>query len=146
MFSFVLFFCFYFIFYFFHFLFCSLHSSCVLCNLCCQFLWICYSWLNLRFSLTFIYRFISNWIYYYCHTFHKISFVQGQSWSYGSWIDNNLCNQCLSPLKLWDWTLFMARCTWYNIMWSSLSVTCDRMVVFSGTPVSSTNKTDRATI
>ena len=76
MFSFVLFFCFYFIFYFFHFLFCSLHSSCVLCNLCCQFLWIFYSWLNLRFSLTFIYRFISNWIYYYCHTFHKISFVQ----------------------------------------------------------------------
>jgi hypothetical protein len=28
------------------------------------------------------------------------------------------------------------RCTWYNIMWSSLSVTCDRSVVFS------TNKTD----
>ena len=28
----------------------------------------------------------------------------------------------------------------YNIMWYSLSVTCDRSVVFSG---SSTNKTDR---
>ena len=26
----------------------------------------------------------------------------------------------------------MARCTRYNIMWSSLSVTCDRSVVFSG--------------
>jgi hypothetical protein len=25
----------------------------------------------------------------------------------------------------------MARCTWYNIMWWSLSVTCDRSVVFS---------------
>ena len=25
-----------------------------------------------------------------------------------------------------------ARCTWYNIMWKSLSVTCDRSVVFSG--------------
>jgi hypothetical protein len=23
------------------------------------------------------------------------------SWSYGSWINNYLCNQCLSPLKLW---------------------------------------------
>ena len=23
------------------------------------------------------------------------------SWSYGSWIHNNLCNQCLSPQKLW---------------------------------------------
>ena len=35
----------------------------------------------------------------------------------------------------------MAMCTRYNIMWQSLSVACDRSVVFSGTPVSSTNKT-----
>jgi hypothetical protein len=52
-------------------------------------------------------------------------------WSYGSWIYNYLCNQCLSPLKLWVRTLFMARCTWYNIRWSSLSVTCDRSVVWN---------------
>ena len=32
---------------------------------------------------------------------------------------------------------FMARCTRFNIMWESLSVTCDMSVVFS------TNKTDR---
>ena len=64
------------------------------------------------------------------------------SWSYGSWIYNYLWNQCLSPLKLWDWTLFMARCTRYNIMWSSLSVACDRSVVFSRYSGSSTNKTD----
>ena len=25
------------------------------------------------------------------------------SWSYGSWIYNYLCNQCLSPLTLWVW-------------------------------------------
>jgi hypothetical protein len=31
----------------------------------------------------------------------------------------------------------------YNIMRSSLSVACDRLVVFSGPAVSSTNKTDR---
>jgi vacuolar-type H+-ATPase subunit I/STV1 len=31
----------------------------------------------------------------------------------------------------------------YNIMWSSLSVTCGRSVVFLGTLVSSTNNTDR---
>ena len=49
---------------------------------------------------------------------------------YGSWIYNYLCNQCLSPLKLWVQTPFIARCTWYNIMWWSLSVTCDRSVVF----------------
>ena len=32
------------------------------------------------------------------------------------------CNQCLSPLKLWVRTSFMARCTRYNSMWYSLTV------------------------
>jgi len=65
------------------------------------------------------------------------------SWSYGSWIYNYLCNQCLSPLKLWVWTLFMQGvlnatlcdkvCQWFATgRWFSL-----------GTLVSSTNKTDR---
>jgi hypothetical protein len=45
--------------------------------------------------------------------------VRGPSWSYGSWIYNDLCNQCLSPLKLWVQTLFMARCTRYSISPSS---------------------------
>ena len=27
--------------------------------------------------------------------------VPSRSWSYGSWINNYLCYQCLSPLKLW---------------------------------------------
>ena len=39
------------------------------------------------------------------------------SWSYGSWIYNCLYNQCLSPLKFWVRTPFIARCTRYNIMW-----------------------------
>ena len=43
--------------------------------------------------------------------------VVGVSWSYGSWIYNYLCNWCLSPLTLSVLTLFMARCTRYNIMW-----------------------------
>jgi hypothetical protein len=30
-------------------------------------------------------------------------------WSYGSWIYNYLCNQCLSPLKLWVRTPLMVR-------------------------------------
>ena len=38
-------------------------------------------------------------------------------WSYGTRIYNYLCNQCLSPLKLWVPITFMARCTRYNIMW-----------------------------
>ena len=53
------------------------------------------------------------------------------SWSYDSLIYNYLCNQCRSPLTLWVWIPFMGRCTRYNIMWYSLSVTYDRLVVFS---------------
>ena len=56
------------------------------------------------------------------------------SWSYGSWICNYLCNQCLSPLTLWVWTLL--RRGVLDTLCDSLSVTCDRSVV------SSTNKTD----
>ena len=66
------------------------------------------------------------------------------SWWYGSWIYNNLSNQCLSPLKLWFRTPFIARCIRYNIMLYSLWVTGDRGRWFSPcTPVSYTNKTDR---
>jgi hypothetical protein len=36
------------------------------------------------------------------------------------------------PLKLWIQTLFMARCTQFNIMWNSWSVTYDTSLVFSG--------------
>jgi hypothetical protein len=42
----------------------------------------------------------------------------GLSWlrSYGSWIYNYMCNQCLSPLKLWVRTLCMARCA-VEVIW-----------------------------
>ena len=53
---------------------------------------------------------------------------------------NYLCNQCLSPLLLWFCILLLVRCTWYNIMWWSLSETCCRFSL--GTLVSSTNKTN----
>jgi len=49
-----------------------------------------------------------------------------------SWIYYYICNQCLSPLKLWVRTPLMARCTRYNIMWYSFSVACGRSVVFTG--------------
>ena len=62
------------------------------------------------------------------------------SWSYGSWIYNYLCNQCLSPLTLWVrialvWGVFNTTicdnvCQWLVAgQWFSL-----------GTPVPSTNK------
>ena len=47
------------------------------------------------------------------------------------------CN-CISPLQLWVWTLFKARCTRCNSMWWSMSVTAAVWWFF---PVSSTNKT-----
>ena len=61
---------------------------------------------------------------------------------YGSWIYNYLCNQCLSPVKLWvriplmsgalHATLYDQVCQWLVAgRWFS-----------PGTPVSSTNKTD----
>jgi len=37
------------------------------------------------------------------------------SWSYGSCIDIYICNQCLSPLKLWVQSSLMLRCTRYDI-------------------------------
>jgi len=60
-------------------------------------------------------------------------------WSYGSWIFNYLCNQCLSPLMLWVRISITARCT----------TICDKVCQWlatgqwfsPGPPVSSTNKT-----
>jgi len=69
--------------------------------------------------------------------------TQGSSWpwSYGSWIYNYLCNQCLSPLMLW--VQFSIRARWTTL--------CDKVCQWlasgrwfsPGPPVSSTNKTDR---
>ena len=49
---------------------------------------------------------------------HNKVYSRGKSWSwsYGSWMYNYLCYQCLSPPKLWVRTPFMARCTRYNII------------------------------
>ena len=65
------------------------------------------------------------------------------SWSYGSWIYNYLCNQCISPVKLWFWIPLMERFTRFTTL-------CDKVCQwlatgrwFSlGSPVSSTNKTE----
>ena len=58
------------------------------------------------------------------------------SWSYGSWIYNYLCNQCLSALTLWV-RIPLRRGVLNTIL-------CDKVCQWSqGTPVSSTYKTDR---
>jgi hypothetical protein len=69
--------------------------------------------------------------------------VSSWSWSYGSWICNYICNQCLSPITLWVRISLVAKYSRHNI--------CDKVCQwlttgrwFSlGIPVSSTNKADR---
>ena len=62
-------------------------------------------------------------------------------WSYGSWIYNYLCNECLSPLMSWVRISIRARCT------TLCDEVCQRRATgrwFSPCPpVSSINKTDR---
>ena len=63
------------------------------------------------------------------------------SWSYGSWIYNYLCNQCLSPLTLWVQIPF----SWWGVLDTTL---CDKVCqwlatgrwVSLGTSVFSTNR------
>jgi hypothetical protein len=66
-------------------------------------------------------------------------------WSYGGWIYNYLCNQCISPLKLWVRSPFIARYTRYNINYAIkfASDLWHGRCFSPGTPVSSTNKSDR---
>jgi hypothetical protein len=68
---------------------------------------------------------------------------QGSScpWSYGNWIYNYLCNQCLSPLMLWVQITFRARCTTLYDKVCQLLATGRWFT--QGPPVSSYNKTDR---
>jgi hypothetical protein len=47
------------------------------------------------------------------------------------WLDLQLPVQSLSITTNMSFNPTRARCTWYNIMWSSLSVTCERSIVFS---------------
>jgi hypothetical protein len=74
--------------------------------------------------------------------------LKGPSWScsYGSWIYSYLCNKCPSPLTLWVW-IPLSRCV---VDTTSCDKVCQWLATgrwFSpGTPVSSTNKTDRIDI
>jgi hypothetical protein len=78
-------------------------------------------------------------------TWKQLLMNQGSSWSwsYGSWIYNYLCSQCLLPLTLW---------AQIPLRWGVLNTTlCDRVclwlaAVFSGFPHQQTNKVDRYNI
>jgi hypothetical protein len=51
-----------------------------------------------------------------CYTVTHYFLPRGTSWSYGRWIYNYACNQCMSSLKLWVPIPPMPRSIWYNIM------------------------------
>ena len=69
-----------------------------------------FSWLSTMFYLTFKLSPLGFALdYQRCGIWVPIGFHLDSavwSWSYGSWIYNYLCNQCLSPLTLWVRTRF----------------------------------------
>jgi len=58
--------------------------------------------------------------------------IEGWSWSYGIWIYSYL--HCMQSVHITTDVVSsnLDQGEIYNIMWSSLSVTCDRSMVFSG--------------
>jgi hypothetical protein len=109
-------------------------------------------WTCRFFSLLYFY--VWCWIYTYhvscsflsCEVWclHGKCKWSSWSWSYGCWIYNYLCNQCISPLTLWFRIPLMARCTtlcdkvrqWFPAGWWFSQCTA----------VSSANKTDHRDI
>jgi hypothetical protein len=95
-----------------------------------------------RTSANFV-RFSSLYCWTCIHIFIIFPFFLGGGaswpWSYGSWIYNYLCNQCLSPLMLWVGISIRARCTLCDQVCQWLAT---GLWFSPGTPVSSINKTD----
>ena len=116
--------------------------------LCSIYIWDHSNVYTYPLCLWLIYFTICNQIHIFAISIHfsysTISIFQidkGPSWpwSYGSWIYNYLCNQCLSPLILWIWISIRVRCT----------TVCDKVCQWlatgqwfsQGPPFSSTHKT-----
>ena len=62
-------------------------------------------------------------LFYFFHSFSMCLRRVSWSWSYGSWINNYLCNQCLSPLMLSVWILL-----WWGVLDTIL---CDKVCQFA---------------
>ena len=89
---------------------------------------------------TLLLKLSANEYVFYC-VFYLLIFGPSWPWSYGSWIYNNICDQCLSPLMLWVRISIRMRCTTF------CDTVCQWLATgqwFSlGPLVYSTNKTDR---
>ena len=77
----------------------------------CHIIWRIFWMVNCRISVLSV-KLNSN-IANKARTTHlsNLKKVQSWPWSYGSWIYNYLCNQCLSPLMLWVRISIRTRCT-----------------------------------
>jgi hypothetical protein len=89
---------------------------------------------------TLLFKLSANeYVFYF--VFYILILGPSWPWSYGSWIYNYLCDQCLSPLMLWVRISIRARCTTF------CDTVCQWLATgqwFSlGPLVYSTNKTDR---
>jgi len=77
------------------------------------------SWLKDSILILFMFPLGKGWVLLISDHIWKFPIFPKRpswSWSYRGWIYSYLCNRCLSPLTLGVWTLFMTRCTLYNIM------------------------------
>jgi hypothetical protein len=61
----------------------------------------------------------------------RLIYMEGLSLSYGSWIYSYLCKSVPITTNVVSSNSTLGRCTQYNIMWSNLSVTWCRLVVFA---------------
>ena len=83
-----------------------------------------------------------NSLLFYCIVSYDVT-GPSWTWSYGSWIYNYLCNQCLSQLKLWV-RMPLTRSVLHTTLCDKVCQWLAAGRCFSqGTPVSPTNKTDR---
>ena len=84
----------------------------------------------------------------YVDLYLYLRIVEGPSWSwlYGSCKSNYLFNQCLSPLKLWVRTPLRRGVHDTTVCDQVCQLLATDRWFSSGTPVSSTNKTDRQNI
>ena len=67
----------------------------------------------------------------WCDQRKNVQITEGLLWSYGSWIYNYLCNQCLSLLTLWDRTPIKRGVLDTTLCDKVCQWLCDRSVVFS---------------
>ena len=81
-------------------------------------------------------RFVSISGYLWSMECNNLFWRPSWTWSYGSWIYNQLCNQCLSPLTLWFQT---------SLRRGVLDTVCDKVCqwLVTGRWFSPANKIDR---